>query len=317
MHTRIEEINAELEKIEASTFRKDRLKNHIHRNETQLKRMRMDLLALENSIVKEQRDVIRLEQLTVSSVFLRILGSIEKQLEIERQEYLMEVLKYNELQESISLLEFEQKTLRQALDMMEDNQTMFDKLAFEKEAILKALDKQFAIKIRLLDQDIVFQTAQISKTKSAVENGVKSKKILIEIKQDLSKVKEWGSWQYYGAGNYSAYAKKNYIDTARKNAIQANMILSNYENDLTELFKDLKIPYHLRLDKFELFLNIFYDNLITDWIVQKHIKNALQNIQMNIDKVTRLQATIETGQKKQQALIQKLIKERKQLILEA
>jgi hypothetical protein len=317
MHTRIEEINAELEKMEASNFRKDRLKNHILRNETQLKRMRMDLLALENSIVKEQRDVIRLEQLTVSSVFLKVLGSIEKQLEIERQEYLMEVLKYNELQDSIDLLGFEQKTLKQALNMMRNDQIIFDRLASEKEVILKTVDSQFAIKIRLLDQDISFQTTQISKMKSAVEDGIKAKKILVKIKEDLSKVKEWGSWQYYGAGNYSAYAKKSYIDSARKNAIQANMLLSNYESDLTDLFKDLKIPYHLRLDKFELFLNIFYDNLITDWIVQKHIKNALQNIQMNVDKVTRLQATIETGQKKQQALIQKLIKERKQLILEA
>lgn len=317
MLTRIEEINIELEKIEDSNFRKERLKNHIHRNETQLKRMRMDLLALENSILKEQRDVIRLEQLTVSSLFLRVLGSIEKQLEIERQEYLMEVLKYNELQESINMLEFEQKTLKQALDMMRNDQLIFDKLAREKEAILKTVDKHFAIKIRLLDQDIVFQNAQFSKMVSAIKDGVKAKEILVEIKQDLAKVKEWGSWQYYGAGNYSAYAKKSYIDTARKNAIQANILLSNYENDLTELFKDLKIPNHLRLDKFELFLNIFYDNLITDWIVQKHIKNALQNIQMNVDKVTRLQATIESGQKKQQTLIQKLNKERKHLIMEA
>jgi hypothetical protein len=255
--------------------------------------------------------------LTVSSLFLKILGSIEKQLEIERQEYLMEVLKYNELLDSITLLEFEQKTLKNTLNTVVEVNQNFENLLSEKEEQLKDIDKQFAIKIRLLDQRIEYATARKSKMGPAIESGQEALNTLTFIKRDLSKVKEWGSWQYYGAGNYSAYAKKSYIDKARKNAIKADLLLQHYENDLSDLFKDLKIPNHLRLDKFELFLRIFYDNLITDWIVQKHIKNALQNIQMNIDKVIRIQSTIEMEQKKIDGAISKLRFERKQLILEA
>ena len=144
---------------------------------------------------------------------------------------------------------------------------------------------------------------KIQSIDDAQKEGKAAAIVLNEIKVELTKVKNWGTWQYYGAGKNSAYAKKSFIDRARKKAIGVSAIIENFENDLQEIFKDLKIPAHLNLDHFEQFLNVFYENLITDWIIQKSIKNAVQNIQMTIDKIARLMATVENKKKKIEAAL--------------
>lgn len=317
MNPEINQINKALEKELNLVLRRERLEKHIARLETQLKGMQMDLKALEKSVAKEEMDVIKLEKKSMSTLFFKVLGNIESQLEIERQEYLMEVLKYNELLDSIKLTEYEIKVLKKTFEEVKMKPSILQSLIKQKAGLLRAVDKKFSIKITLLDTEIDSLHKKGEQLIETKKDGKKALTLLDKIDKDLKQVKEWGVWKYYGAGNYSAYAKKNYIDRARKNAVKANLLLKNYEADLQVLFKDLDIPSQLRLDKFDIFLNMFYDNLITDWIVQKHIQSALQNIQITMDKVLRLQSTIESQQKQLKKDITQKKRVRQKLIVEA
>ena len=52
---------------------------------------------------KEEMDLKKLESASIRSLFHKILGDKEKQIEKERQQYLQTALKYNELSKSIEL----------------------------------------------------------------------------------------------------------------------------------------------------------------------------------------------------------------------
>ena len=313
----LEAINSEIELIQKEKHRQDRIRSHVLRNNRQLTELHNQQALLEKILEKEHRDVLILENQTVWSVFYTILGSKEMQLEIERQEYLMELLKYNELLDTIDLLEYENDLLKETVSQIQNQDERMTFLMQKKERIMKEKDKKFSIKITLLDQSLRTLQQKVNESISAVEDAEQTAQLLVEIRNELQKVKDWGTWHYYGSGRNSAYTKKSFIDDARKKAIKANHYLETLENQLKQIFIDFEIPEQLRLNTFDQFLKTFYDNLITDWIVQQQIKNTMQNIQSTIDKISRIVGTVDSEKRKIITEIEKLKKKRSDLVLKA
>ena len=50
---------------------------------------------------------------------------------------------------------------------------------------------------------------------------------------------------------------------------------------------------YIKLDGFGRFIHIFFDNLISDWVIQRKIKNALNNVESTFDKTRRYVLVIE------------------------
>ncbi len=317
MEVTLEKINNEIDSILSEKHRRSRIESHILRNELQLAQLHKEHELLEKSLVKEHRDVTILENRTLWSIFYTILGSKEEQLEIERQEYLMELLKYNEFLDSIELLEFETELLRQSLSQIQNKDDQLKTLLSKKEYLMREQDKKFSIKLTLHDQSIRNLQEKVGEVELAVKDAEKTALILLEIRDELQQVKDWGTWQYYGSGRNSAYTKKSFIDGARKKAIKANLLLENLENQLEVIFKEFDTPQNLRLDTFDQFLKTFYDNLITDWIVQQQIRSTMQNIQSTIDKISRIVGTIEHEKGKMKTEIEKLKILRSEMVLKA
>ena len=87
---------------------------HLERVEEQVKVTKQELKetvaefeGLGKKLNKELRDIEKLERLSTKAIFYKVLGSKEKQLEKERQEYLELSLKEEDLSNSIDLLEYE------------------------------------------------------------------------------------------------------------------------------------------------------------------------------------------------------------------
>ena len=84
-----------------------RVKNHLDHVIRQIREEERTLKELGEVLKKEHRDVKKLEKLSVKGIFHEFLGDKKKQLEIERQEYLDAVMRYNECVKFLELLEFE------------------------------------------------------------------------------------------------------------------------------------------------------------------------------------------------------------------
>ena len=71
------------------------------------------------------------------------------------------------------------------------------------------------------------------------------------------------------------------------------------------------------LDSFNRFIDVFFDNLITDWIIQQKIYNALNNSLNTRDKVTRMVKLLESEKPKVDKAIADLNETKKEYVLRA
>jgi len=79
----------------------------------ELNTKKQQLNDLEAKMLHEHGDVEELEKMSVKSVFRKILGDKEAQLEKERQEYLHAFMKYEEFKKTLDILEYEKGILQE------------------------------------------------------------------------------------------------------------------------------------------------------------------------------------------------------------
>ena len=81
-----------------------------------------------------------------------------------------------------------------------------------------------------------------------------------------------------GSGRSSSYMKHKAIDRARQLSHKVKHHLLIFRKELKDVYEDAQINIQVEIRGFDRFSDIFFDNLISDWIIQQKIKNALTNV---------------------------------------
>jgi len=128
------------------------------------------IVELAKEVKKEEFDEKKLEKLNVRSLFHKVLGSKETELEKERQEYLSAFMRHHGEQKNLESLKFERTILEQQLS------ALFNVEVELKEVLLKkaeALKKELGSKgkqILLIEKNILSHQAKIKEIRQAIPN---------------------------------------------------------------------------------------------------------------------------------------------------
>ncbi|MDX1407929.1 MAG: hypothetical protein R3330_07340 [Saprospiraceae bacterium] len=286
MSQEIATIQARLEELAEQLASCRRIPEHLQSLHKEIKRKRQDYRRAARVLEKEEADVNKLQRASVRSLFYRFLKSQERQLDIELQEYVAAALHYNACVEEIELLEFEIAVLEDKLTQLARLEEDW-KAAIEKKAqLIEQHYPEAARRLGVLDHSAYKIMLERREIDEAIIAGTKAKTYLRSIRKYLLKIEGWGSW-YDGTGRYAPYAKKSLIDKARKKAIQADVALHQFDKELSDVFKKLRIANKFSVDAFRHFLDLFYNNLITDWIVRRNLQHTTHNVEAAIDSVQR------------------------------
>jgi len=148
----------------------------------------------------ELSDVERLESNGVSSLFKKVLGNHEEQLEKERQEYLQEVLTYNSFIDELEVLKFEQKILAAKVGRKKETENLYKLLLADKERKIKLSHPKMAKELTKIDNLIAVNNQLIKETDEAIASGNDVLKHLNLMIQNLKYVKQWGLYRMQGKG---------------------------------------------------------------------------------------------------------------------
>ena len=255
-----------------------------------------DIRAQGKRMKEELVDVERLEKNGISSLFQKILGGHEEQLEKERQEYLQEVLSYNSLIDELEILKYEHDILVAKVNRKKELEALYKLLLSDKERKIKLNYPNIAAVLKKIDNLIVVNNQLANETDEAIESGTDVLKHLNLMIQNLKYVKQWGLYRMQGKGRYSSYEKKGYIDKAQKLVGVVQVKFNIFEKELQDLYPD----YDLNMDNyhFKAFADNFYDGLITDWIIVKKLQVALNSTVAATHKVNRLLSMLHTEKDK-------------------
>lgn len=293
----------------------ERIQKHLNSLDKQLKKGYKELDKLDKLLEKQGQDVEQLEKLSLKGIFHKMLGSKKEQLDKERQEYLQAALKRNEHKKSLELIEYEKGILEEKMSKLKDIPAQAEALIKQRETNLMRSGTPVGMRILTISKQIDESRRLKREIVEAIEAGGAAVEILNEMENYLRNARNWGNWDMMGGRGMTTYVKHSNIDRARARLHKAQHLLNRFEDELRDVYNPRQLNLSLNLDSFTRFIDIFFDNLISDWIVQQRIRNALSNVQAVRDRASRLLGTLDMDDKDLTIKVKQLEKEKKQLIM--
>ncbi len=270
---------------------------------------------LERKLAKEFKDIEKLEKLSVKGLFHTVLGSKEEQIEKERQEYLQVSLKFDEAKKSTELLEYERDLLQKKVSDLANLERKLEGLLKMREKTLIA--ENTTVGKQILDIVLLIDTHQefIRGIIDVKDTGQKALLILEKMEGHLKKARNWGQWDMTGRQRGASYMKHSAIDRARDLSVHVKHLLVRFQKDVRHIYGPEQFNLHIQIDNFSRFTDIFFDNLISDWIIQQKIQNALSSVVTVHDRVARILQSLDGEISKTQDKMAQLEDKRKKLII--
>jgi len=262
--------------LKEKTEEKKRIQNLIQKAELELTAEKRKLQKLTGILKKEHKDVQKLENSGLTSMFYSFLGTKVEKLDKERQEYLSAKLKYDHCKKEIEGLESEIEKLKKNLVALGKPEAQYKKHVEQKTAQLKESgDKKIAQYEKLLEH-CFSQKKEVAEAIAAGEKAVQGLNYAISY---LRKAKNWGTFDMLGGGLLATAVKHSNIDEAKDLIQSVQVWLRKFKRELSDI-KIKELPeMSVQIDSFSTFADYFFDNLIFDWVVQSKINRSLESCQ--------------------------------------
>ena len=144
--------------------------------------------------------------------------------------------------------------------------------------------------------------------------GKNALQYLDQVAFHLKEAIKWGDWDMTSNNRYYDHMKHNSLDTAIDNAYKAKHALTIFNNELADVGYNNN-SFGLNVEAFTKFSDVFFDNLISDWIVQSKIKNVYSHVDMVKDKVLRMVQTLESDFDQAKLKFESLVKHKDELLI--
>ncbi|MDF1696534.1 MAG: hypothetical protein P1U56_11900 [Saprospiraceae bacterium] len=304
-------IDQKLLELNEEILRKQKLRNHLKHLNDRIVKKKNEIGSLKKKLDKEHRDVLRIEKHNIYSFFAIILGTIEYQLEKEKQEYLHALMMYEGAEEALKSLNEEKSILSRSLNGLINVEKMFDKAVEEKDKLLKKFG-EYPQTLLTANNRIANFNSQITELDAAIRKGNQAKKYLHKIILNLKTMEEWG----FAGKNFTTRSMQRKTKATQKDIYTANNFLLNYEDQLQDLAENCSVNLDKEMQDLEAFLDRFVDSLITDWIVNNKINNSIHLVNSMSDNITKLNSSLDYHKSKVKTYLDEELDLKAELILE-
>ena len=229
----------------------------------------------EQVLAREQRDVEKLEGLSLTGLFHAVLGTKEERLEKERQEYLAAKLKHHEATQAAGEAMLQVERLERELAPYRNAAAEYDRVIEEKERFISQGGGERAAELLDLSERLAELESDRKELKEAVAAGEKARYALEEASGELRSAEGWGTWDLLGGGTLATMAKHSRIDSARERAEEARRHLHRFREELADADRRLHVSLG-EIGGFSTFADYFLDGLIADWVVQSRVRQSLE-----------------------------------------
>ena len=228
---------------------------------------------------REERDVERLEGLTIDSVLARLKGSHADDLERQQAERAAVRYQLEEVQAQLDLVLRERESDDERLAHLAGAAEAFDEALAAKETFLRGNgDPKVAELLAMAEQRgrLEAENHEIDEALRAVTDAVQALWVATE------RLGSAGSWSTYdtwlGGGMIGSLVKHDRLDQAQRAASYAESRLAVLRSELADLGVGDEVAPWLSLDRTTRFVDIWFDNIVTDLAVGHRISKAKETV---------------------------------------
>lgn len=115
--------------------------------------------------------------------------------------------------------------------------------------------------------------------------------LLDGVEKMLKSARGWGIYDILGGGFFASMIKHGKIDRAESLLRQVQSHLIRLQKELGDI--DLSLVSSVQVSGFERFMDIAFDNVLSDWITQSRINDSLNEVMMVKSEIRRVIAALD------------------------
>ena len=284
----------ELQKLRDGIIKYNQLEDQINALSTTLDILAKEIATSKQALKKESKDVEQLNSKSLQSIYHKIRGNYDSQLEKEMQEQQQAKLQLDLKIQELEHLQLEIQNLRNAKLTYHDCQQNYNRLYKEKlNELLSDTSSDVKAKESLLglQKDIEHSTNKLNELNEAVRAGKRVQTSLNQALNHLKSASSWGTFDIFGGGLITDMAKHSKIDDARQALSKAQRDLRDFRSELADVSMNISIS--IDIGSFTKFADYFFDDIFSSISVKSKITDAQNNVTNAIKKVQSTLITLE------------------------
>ncbi|GAB3019525.1 hypothetical protein [Spirosoma pulveris] len=249
------------------------LQNQLAQTNSELEKRQQEQAVLLDQWRDEQADVDRLNRLSWASLYHDLLNQKAQQLSKEQAEAQYARLRYDAVCATVDALQQQCEDQAKRLSDFLGVDTVYDQLIESKrEALLNSPDtmrEQYQQHLTKLTHSNQY-AQELAEAKGA---GLQALQEVRQLTQLLDEAHTWGTWDILGGSTISSMIKYSKLDEVRDQSQRVTYSLQQFRREYKDVDQTF-LPDWTFDNNLTRFVDIFFDNIFTDWSVQSRINEA-------------------------------------------
>ena len=308
----IKDINDKLLRIKAGLREKERrekmLENAIrHKRELEVKKAE-----LFKQLQREEKDVKKLEGMSLSNFINTILGTKWEKLDKEKEEAIAAKLKYDAVCEELNDLIEDINKLEKNIDKLKYLEYEHERLIKQKEEMVKSLNEDVAARLERITEEESSLLDRIKELEEAIYAGNELLYSLYDVQKKLNSAGDWGLWDIFGGDMIATMVKHSKLNEAKAEISRVQSLLRKFYRELEDVNEYVDI--NLNIGTFLTFADFFFDGIFSDLAVQSRIRDAESRVEDAIFKVEGIMLKLKSEKDSVIRKLEQLKKERLSIV---
>lgn len=261
----------------------------------------------------EKADLDRLEGMSFAAVLAALTGSRSERTERERREYLAAKLVYDNWAAGITALQAQETELHHELARLDDAERRYAAALAARERELVSAGGEQAQRVWALSGELAEARAAFRELDEAADAAASTGKALDGVLSLLDEAEELGEWDLRSDRTYATAQKHERLGQARAAAGFAHQKLLRLRTELSDV-QVTGTGLSVEMDGFTTWCDYALDDLFTDWLVQRRIRDAQERVRRTRGQVRGLTVALRARATAVQERLATLEQERRALL---
>lgn len=267
----------ELSLLQAQMTYKKRLEAVLKELESQRGPLREKAAKLEQIMLRERKDVDRLEGRSLAAFFYHISGRMDEKLDTERREYYAARVKYDACARELEAIEQDIEATEEDLSDLADCEIRYAQAMEQKRQAIESAGTPEGEQLLKQESELSYLTEQERELEEAIAAGTTALRTTAEIMQTIESAKDWATFDLLGGGLLADFAKHDKLDDAQRMVENLQVQLQRFNKELSDV--TIRAYLQVSIDGMLKFADFFFDGLLADAAVLDKIKQSLHQVE--------------------------------------
>ncbi|GIF77408.1 hypothetical protein [Asanoa siamensis] len=252
------------------------------------------LSGLRATHLAEQRDVDKLEGMSLTRVLASLRGARDDLLARERAEADAARYQVADAEARLAMVRREQEATRERLRRLSSAPREYAAVLAEKEQHLRSSGDPRGPRLLALADERGRLTSELRELSEALRAADAADTALAEVQRKVGSAGGWSTYDtFFGGGIVGSAMKHARLDEAAQAAAHADRCLAVLRTELADVPGSGPTAPRLAVDGLTRFVDVWFDNVFTDFAVRERIKQAAANVEQCVALVREVRSGLD------------------------